>query len=246
LLTPKENLLLHQAIWAMLAGGFLISGYIPYMYALSQDDVSITAPLFQMTAPISYILGALFLHESLSLKQILAGTLIIIGAVLMTLNFEKLVWKGNIFKLMFFSCLLITLNTLVFKIIGLESSFWAVSLWEYIGSFVFGILLFLIPSYRESFRNLLIEGGKKIFILNVFSEILNVLGRLFSKFATLIAPIALISVVNGTQPFFIFIFGLFLFKFFPKAQSENFSKKSILVKMSAVALMVAGSTILFL
>jgi drug/metabolite transporter (DMT)-like permease len=241
-----EHLFLYQRLAGMLAGAFLIAGYIPYMYALQEDEVSIAAPLFQMIAPMSYAFGAIFLHESLSSKQILAGFLIIIGAVLMTLNFERFAWKARIFKLMFFSCLLIALNTLVFKKIGLESSFWTVSLWEYLGAFVFGIFLLFLPSYRKDFKGMVVEGGSSIFGLNILSETINIIARLFSKFATLLVPIALISIMGSTQPFFVFLYGIILFLFFPKIQKEDFSRKTLLLKLSAIFVMIIGSSLLFL
>ena len=243
--THIQNISISQALWAMLAGVLFIAGYIPYMYALQQDEVSITAPLWQMIAPFSYILGAVFLHEYLSDRQILAGLLIIGGAVLMTMNFEKLAWKGKVFKLMALASLLLSLNTLIFKIVGLESSFWTASFWEYLGAFAFGLLMLCIPIYRKDFKSFVREGGKKIVSLNILAESLNVVARLLFNFAVLLGPIALVYTINGTQPFFIFLYGLILLAFFPKIEAENFSRKSLILKSAAIAIMITGSALLF-
>ncbi len=243
---PIEHVSVIQAVFATLAGMFIIAGYIPYMFALQEDEVSITAPLFQMIAPLSFIAGAVFLHETLSGKQIFASLLIVLGAVLLTLNIEKLAWKSRIFKLMLLSSTLITFSVVLFKAVGLESSFWTASFWMYLGGFLFGLFLFCIPKYNKEFRNFLTSGGKSIFSLNALSEGFNIAGNLFSRFASLLAPIALISAINSTQPFFIFIYGVILSFFFPKIQSEDVSKKSLLIKSCAITIMIVGSALLFL
>ncbi len=243
---PIQNLSILNILVVAFAGVIFVASYIPYMYALKEDEVSIVAPLWQMIAPISYVLGAVFLREYLPLKQVLAGLLIVAGAVLMTIDFKKFVWKGRIFKLMFLSSFLLASNTLIFKIIGLESSFWTVSLWEYVGAFVFGIVLLCFSSYRADFGSFLKEGGKKIVFLNILAESINVIARLFFNFAALVAPIVLVYVLNGTQPLFIFLYGLILFFFFPKIEAENFSKTHFMLKLLAIIIMILGSTLLFL
>jgi transporter family protein len=245
-LAPLQNVSLLQAFGGIVAGFLFIAGYIPYMYALQEDEVSITAPLFQMISPFAYVLGAVFLGEFLSGKQILAGLLVITGAVVMTLNFDNLVWKGRLFKLMAFASLLLALNTVVFKVVGLGSSFWTASFWEYLGAFIFGIILFCIPSYNKDFRFFLKNNGIKILSLSFFAESLNAVARTLSNFAALLVPIALVYIVNGTQPLFIFIYGIFLFLFFPKIEAENFSRKHLLIKLSAIFIMIFGSVLLFL
>jgi transporter family protein len=235
-----------QAMFVVLAGMCVIAGYIPYMYALQEDEVSIAAPLFQMIAPLSYIFGAIFLHEVLSGKQIFASLLIVLGAVLLTLNVEKLTWKWRIFRLMFFSSLLITFSIVLFKAVGLDSSFWTASFWMYLGGFIMGLILFCIPRYNKEFKSFLKEGGRALFSLNALSESINITANLFSRFATLLAPIALISAINSTQSFFIFLYGWILFLFFPKIQSENFSRKAVMLKLGAIVIMILGSALLFM
>lgn len=243
---PIQKLSTLQIFASILAGVIFVASYIPYMYALKEDEVSVVAPLWQMIAPISYILGAIFLHEFLSLKQIFAGLLIVVGAVLMTIDFNKFNWKGRIFKLMFLSSFLLASNTLIFKIIGLESSFWTVSFWEYLGAFIFGLILLSFSLYRTDFKSFLKEGGRKIVFLNIVAESFNVVARLAFNFAALIAPIALVYALNGTQPLFVFLYGLILFLFLPKIEAENFSRKYFLLKLLAIIIMIFGSMMLFL
>src|SRR5207247_168316 len=81
LLAPVKSISALQSFGGIFAGMLFIAGYIPYMHALQKEEVSITAPLWQMVVPISYILGAVVLHEYLSGRQMLAGFLIMAGAV---------------------------------------------------------------------------------------------------------------------------------------------------------------------
>ncbi|HWA32129.1 MAG TPA: EamA family transporter [Candidatus Paceibacterota bacterium] len=241
-----ETIALWQELLGIFAGCLFVGGYIPYMQALKEDEVSIAAPLWQMVVPLSYILGAIFLKEHLSGHQILATLIVIAGAVLMSMNPHGFRWKPRIFFLMLFASFLIALNTIVFKFIGLESSFWTISFWEYLGAFVFGLGLLVITPVRTDFLTFVREGGRTIVSLSTLSEAINVVARLLFNYAALIAPIALVYAVNGAQPFFIFLYALIIFAFFPKIKAEDFSRRSFILKIVATIILIAGSTLLFL
>jgi hypothetical protein len=147
---------------------------------------------------------------------------------------------------MLFASFLIALNTIVFKFIGLESSFWTISFWEYLGAFVFGLGLLVITPVRTDFLTFVREGGRTIVSLSTLSEAINVVARLLFNYAALIAPIALVYAVNGAQPFFIFLYALIIFAFFPKIKAEDFSRRSFILKIVATIILIAGSTLLFL
>src|SRR5438874_7741302 len=54
----------------LVGGGFLnITAIVLYLYALSRDEASVVAPLFQMIPIFSYALAFVVLHETLSAKQ---------------------------------------------------------------------------------------------------------------------------------------------------------------------------------
>lgn len=242
-----SHLTVFQALLGMVTGALFVGGYIPYMYALQKDDVSITASLWQMIAPFSYILGVIFLHETVSFSQGASGALIIIGALLLTTNFRQFVWNKKLFFLMALASLMLALNTVIFKIIGLQSSFWTISFWEYLGAFIFGIILVTcVPSIRRDFIGFVRDGGQKIVLLNMCAESLNIVARLLSNFAALLAPIALVYAVNGAQPMFILVYSIILTYLFPSIEREKLFGYYLLQKIVGICVIVIGALLLVL
>jgi hypothetical protein len=66
---------------------------------------------------------------------------------------------------------------------------------------------------------------------------------LFS-FVSLLAPLGLVSIVNGFQPFFILLVGIIITLFLPWLGKENISKQSLVQKALFIGVMVIGAIIL--
>lgn len=223
-------------------GALLVAAFIPYLYALENEEASWASSLYQLIPVFGYILASVFLHERLMPMQLFASSLVIIGAVTISLNFsQKIKFKAKPFLLMTLSSFMIAVNALVFKIIALEGTFWGTAFWEYIGGGIFGLLLFaLIPLYRKQFIATVQRGRKTVLTINFVSELLNIGAKLAANFASLLAPLALVWVVNGSQPLIVFIYGIILTIFIPKFGKEDVSKRTIIQKLSAMAIMLIG------
>src|SRR5204862_465959 len=74
-----------------------------------------------------------------------------------------------------------------------------------------GVLLFaLAPTYRRQFLHTLRVNRAPVILLNTGNEVIAVVGYLLISYATLLAPIALVSVVGGFQPLLVFALGWLL------------------------------------
>jgi len=241
------NFPLTSAVVIAINGAVLVASYIPYLYALEKEEASWTSTLYQMIPVFGYILGLIFLKEGLSLIQLFASILILTGAAFISLDFsQKISFKWRPFWLMMLSSFMIAINAVVFKIIALDQSFWGKAFWEYFGGALFGLGLFIfIKLYREQFIETAKRARAFVFGLNIFSELLNIVAKLLANFASLLAPLALVWVVNGFQPLIVFIYGLILTIFFPWIGKENISKKSIFQKLIAIAIIFIGAYLLF-
>jgi drug/metabolite transporter (DMT)-like permease len=228
-------------------GAVLVAAFIPYMHAIEKEEASWASSLYQLIPIFSYILGLIFLKEQLSMRQILASLLVIVGAVAISLDLkEKVKLKAKPFFLMMLSSFMIALNALIFKIVALDSNYWGTAFWEYIGGGIFGIMLFaLIPLYRTQFTAVIKKGKAAVLSVNLFAEILNILAKLAANFASLLAPLALVWVVNGFQPLIVFFYGVILTVFLPRFGQEDLSKRTVIQKLCAIALMLAGIVMLF-
>lgn len=232
----------------IILNSFLLVIYLfPYLKALDKADASIVVPIFQTAPVFSYFLAYFILKETISNIQIIGSLLIILGAIGISLKFEgkKIHLTKDVLFLQLLASFLVALNFVLFKLFALELDFWIVSFWEYVGLAIFGIfLLFFVKNYREDFFKSIKLSGKKIIGLNTLNEILNISATIIFSFATLLAPLALVWVVNGFQPVFIFFIGIFLTIFFPHIIKENLSAKIVIQKIIFILIIALGTYLL--
>jgi drug/metabolite transporter (DMT)-like permease len=226
----------------LIFNGFLyVVGMLPYFYAMKEDEASIVVPLFQLIPVFNYFLALVVLKENLSWLQIIASLFIILGAILISLEVSQKKFITKVFLLMVLSSFLVSLNALIFKFVAIKGTFWTTSFWEYIGFSVFSILLLvLVKSYRQQFFYILKNNKLAVISINGVNEVLNIIAKIVMNFATLLAPLALVWVVNGFQPFFVLFFGVLLALFFPKLTNESLNKKHLFQKALAIVIMFIG------
>ena len=232
----------------MILNGILyVLGLLPYFYALKKDEASIVVPLFQTTAVFSYALGLLILGEQLTFWQLSAALLIICGSLMVTLDLRqqgsKL--KAEVLALMLLASLLNALNWLLFKFVAIRENFWVSSFWEYAGFVTIGIFMLAgVTSYRREFMLVLQQSKFNILGLVALNETVSLAAKIATNLASLLAPIALIATVHGLQPFFVFIYGVLLTLYLPRFGSERLGTRIVLQKVMAMALMIAGTSLL--
>jgi len=73
-----------------LNGTFYLLATLPYFYALEKDDASLTVPLFQMIPVFSFVLGYIFLKETLNTTQIVGGLVILVSSIFISLNISDI------------------------------------------------------------------------------------------------------------------------------------------------------------
>lgn len=238
------NILPNSAFLISLNGFLYILAVLPYFYALQKDEASTTVPLFQLIPVFSYFLAWIVLKETLLINQIFGGLLVILGAIGISLELmegKKLRFKKAVFLLMSLSSLLFALNFLFFKFFALNATFWVTSFYEYIGFVVFALLLLVfVRPYREEFISVMGKNKVTVLTLNGINEVINIIAKLSFNFASLLAPITLIWIVNGFQPFFVFAYGVILTVFFPHISQEKISGKHLAQKLTAIIVMLVG------
>lgn len=236
-------------ILLIMIGGITIAWIILYLFTIELEDISAVVPWF-LTIPIfGYILGYVFLGETLTLQQIVGSLIILLGVLLISINFsgQKKEFKWRVVLYMLTACLLSSISGVIFKYVTVENSFWISSFWEYFGLGLFGILIYLfVPKYRSEFILMNKKGGAKIFTLNTLSETLTIFGNLLTNYAIILAPVALVYLVSSFQPAIVLFMTLVATKFFPNVAKEDVSRRILVPKIIAILLVLLGSTILFL
>jgi drug/metabolite transporter (DMT)-like permease len=232
-----------QAIILMVNGVFLTLAIILYLYALDTDETSFVAPFFQLIPVFGFVIGYFFLGEVLSSNQIIGGILILLGGLLLSLELTtgKSKFKKKLALLMIGTSFFYAINAVIFKSIAVDQGFTNSLFWDMLGKFIFGVILFFaVKSYRQQFIQLLKSSGTAVVGLNVFNEILSLIGEFALVFAVLMAPVALVQSVGGLQPAFVLIIGIFLTLFFPKIAQESLQKKLLIQKIIGIVIITIG------
>ena len=236
-------------ILLIITGGITIAWIILYLFTLEIEDVTVVVPWF-LTIPIfGYVLGYIFLGETLSNQQMVGSLVVLFGVLLISTDFSgqkrKYKWLPVLYMLV--ACFLLAIAGVIFKYVTISGNFWISSFWEYAGLGAFGVLIYLfIPKYREEFMLMNRQGGRKIFTLNTISEVLTITGNLLTNYAILLAPVTMVYLVGSFQPAIVLFLTLFATKFFPKIIKEDLREHILLPKIIAIAIMILGGVILFI
>ena len=229
-------------------GALVILCLIFYLKALRDDEPSMVVPYYQTIPLFGFILGYFILGETLGMKEIVAAGLILIGTTIISIDFRDGVisFKKRVAALMLASSLIFALMGVVFKLItGDEGGFWSSMFWVFIGNIIAGIIIFtMMKSYREQFLQVFKANSGKVLTISFINEIVFTAADGFSVYATLLAPIALVMVVNGLQPVFVFFLGILLTLFFPKLGRESITAYDLAHKILAIGLIAEGTVLL--
>ena len=228
-----------------LNGFVYILATLPYFQAIQKEDASLVIALFQLIPLFSGILSYAFLGETLTLSQCGGGILIVSGAVMISIkgsSLQNLTFRRDVFVLMALSSLLYAINFLFFKMFALDSGFWVVSFWEYVGFGIFSVILILcVKGYREEFVLVFRTNRSEVLALNGLNELVNIAAKMVFNAASLLSPITLTWLVNGLQPFFVLLYAVLLAAFFPGINREDFSGGVMPRKILALLVMFVGT-----
>ncbi len=230
--------------------GFLSAvAFCFYLMGMEMEEASIVIPLFQLVPVFGYFLSYMILGESLSTAQILSSLLIMSGVVILAIDIDeekKIKLKTKILVLIATSSFLFALHDTLFKKVAIVESFWGSVFWQYLSLTIFGlVILVTIKRFREDFKIMFKNTGRKIFSLNIMSELIYILGNLTNNFALLLAPVAIILVVSSYQPLFVFLGGIFLTIVFPHISTEKISRKHLTHKLISIIIIIIGSYFLY-
>jgi len=214
-----------------------------YLYALDIDEASFVTPFYQTVPIFAYVLGYFILRETITLSQGLGSFVIIVGALALSFEFGRPVvrFKRNVVALMLGASFLSAVNGVIFKLIAVEKGFWVSLFWGFVGQTMIGLtLLICISSYRRDFLDLFKQSKVGAVGLIALSKTLFSVSETITLYVTLLAPVALVLLVNSFQPLFVFAFGIVLTLFFPDVTKESLGRMKMLQKGVGICLMLVG------
>ena len=228
---------------AVVATGMLsVVAVVCYLHALDLDEASFVTPFYQTVPIFAYFLGYFVLGETITLAQGLASFVIVVGALALSFEFGRgMRFKRNVVALMLAASFLSAINGVIFKLIAVDKGFWVSLFWGFVGQVMAGLtLLICVPSYRRDFLALFKQQKIAGLGLIALSRILTSVSEAVTLYATLLAPVALVLLVNSFQPLFVFAFGVVLTLFLPRVTRESLGRTKMLQKGAGIALMLVG------
>lgn len=234
-----------DAFYLLLSGLLYNLAVYLYLKALEVEDASYIVPFWQLAPVFSYILGVMFLHEYLSTDKIIASIIVIIGALILSLEFrkgQKVSINRSTAGIMILSALFIACTNVFFKKSAIDDiPFWVSMFWNQIGMFIFATGFFADYSFRKEFLDVIKQNSGSVLALNIFEQIAEVVGIVINNFAILLAPVALVVLVEYTaQPLFVFIEGVIFTILFPRFVKEDISRNNLIQKFVSIIIMGIG------
>ena len=110
----------------------------------------------------------------------------------------------------------VALSSVVFKFFAVRDEFWSTTFWTFVGEGLFGVAILAVPKYRRQFVALFRKNPGAVIGINAANELINLGGGLGVRYASLLAPVALVSAISATSTFFVFLFSVLLTLFFPQ------------------------------
>lgn len=226
----------------IVSGIFIMLCVFLYLHALKRDDASHVIPFTLLTPVFASVLGIIFLGEFIEGGKIIGWAITLLGAVILSLEFDEGVRVKKITTILMVSASFsIALGDTIFKYFAEGATFWQAIFWSQAGFILFGVALLFIKAYRTDFRKVLKMNNWQIVGINIFGEIGQTSAVIINSYALLLAPIALVTLVNYTfQPLFVFILGILITKFFPHIAQEHLTRRHITQKLLSIAIMSIG------
>lgn len=232
-----------RAIVVMTVSGVLyIAAMLFYLRAIQSEEASVVAPLFQTTTIFSFVLAWAMLGETLAWRAGAGAVLIMAGVVLLSLdaNFHLQRIKPRIVFGMLVCTFILALTNVLFKFYAVRDDFWTTTFWTFAGEAIFGVAILAVPHYRRQFIGLVRRHPGPLLGVNGANELINVGGGLAVRYASMLAPVALVAAVASTTTLFVFALGTLLSFFAPGLSRENLSARELSRKGIAALVVTAG------
>ena len=232
---------------AIASGIIRISGALIMLRTLRSEEVSRVMPVANTFPIFVAILAVPFLGEALGWLQWLAIFITVAGAML--ISFQRQSGGGGVrLRKSFVSLVVASLffgiaNTLAKYALG-DLSFWTV---YGINALCLGVIFTLFSLRGHVLREIRdMAGRNKALLLLSLNEFAALAGFLLSFWAMEQGPVSQVSTILATRPAFVFIFALGLSRFYPAVLNEQMGRRTVVLKMVSIALVIGGVALLLL
>ncbi len=241
------NLPSNEILILLFSGFLLVSWIFFYLKALSEDEASVVMTLLVLAPFFSLIFGQIILNEFLTPTELMAGGLMVAGALTVVYEPKAGKFKWKVFAYAIAASVVTALMLSLFKFVALEGGTWESLFWRSLGMVLVGTAIYLlIKSYRDNFHTFIKHHFRKGVGLNVTNETLTLVGDTLFAIAILFAPLALIQTTEAYQPIFVLLMVLIINRFGWRVVTEHSEKRVLVPKAIGFALVLSGTITLSL
>ncbi len=220
-----------------------------YLKALQDEEVSVAIVFYQLVPVFAYGLGYLILGETLTIMQLTAMVVVIVGTSIVSFEIDsdnRFSLRSRTVGYMVLASLCWALGAVVFKAVALEEQVVRSLFWENLMLAIIGVgLLMFVRPYRKHFCIAFRENSRAILSLNALNETIYVAANIVMAFAYLLAPVSLVLLANSYQAVFALLIGVVLTIFFPRLAVEKVKIRHIMQKVLAIVVTAVGTYLLF-
>jgi drug/metabolite transporter (DMT)-like permease len=213
-----------------------------YSKALMVEEISRITPLFQFIPIFVVMLSVVFLSEILSAQRYLGIAIILSASVLISYRRTKSGRSlSSALKLMIPFSLVLAVHSILEKFLLEHIDYWSVFFWNILGAFCGVLVLLVFSRHRRELLETVSSFGKRMYLVVFVCEGVYFAGMMSWLIAASMGYVSLVSAFAGLQHFFVFIFVVLSSLFMPKILKEEMTKAVIVLKISAIAFMIAGT-----
>lgn len=210
----------------------------PYYWSLQTTDTSVVASLFSLGEAAIPVLAFVFLNERLAPLQYFGFAIIILSAIMLTLDPKKLRFNASFF-FMLTASLILAIEAILYKYIYLHGVSWGSAV--FYGTFFQIVIILPIAFYtgikpvREGMSR--IKHAGSLFVMN---EFLGSSGNLAGSFALSVLPASIAKGLGASQPAFVLGYAYLFRKKHGSFFKEGIKKSEATRKLIFFALTLVG------
>ena len=229
-------------LWVILGSALHLYSVLPYFRALQIEEVTRINICWQMIPIFSFVIAWFVLDEKFNPNQIIALAILITGGIAATLHFKKGEVKfSRAFWLMVIACAGYAIYAVIFRYITQLIPFVSAFIWMNVLMGAFALTLFISKKFRDDFKNETKKlGDRKLLSTILGISILDNSGTLLNIWALSPGPVALVFAMEGWQILFVFAMAIAISAFKPHILKEELDAKNLILKFTALILMVIG------
>lgn len=236
--------------WMMMAVGSLWTlAFIPYFRALQIEETSRVILFLQFLSVFSFGFAYFILGEALTAQQGVAFIVLLGGGVLAGVKKWKGIWRFSraAFGLMMGASFLWAFADVMFKQLSFSfEEFVPAFTLFFLGSFVPGPLLLLVPTMRRKVRKIFDgELPMRAWGLIALTLVIGNIGSIVFAYALILGKVSLTAVLSDLQPLFVFFLVLGISPFFKTVDPEDISRHALVFKGLSILMITAGIILLY-